>query len=230
MRRYQTLLPAALGAVALMAAFAAPARATIIDYSLNKFVGEGNVPAGPYGTVELNDNNGGPNVQVTVTLAAGVGFVNTGTGGALDWTLKSPSALTITGLDTTNFTFATNNSSAHAGGAGNFLYQIDCKSCGTGGSNPYTGTLSFTIDNVSISQFMRNDSEFYFASDVCTNVTNNSCTQGKTGNVASNTKNDATPAPEPPAIALLGSGLLALGLVRRRSPVLLARRVAGRVC
>ena len=59
-----------------------PLPATIIDYSLNSLHRKRNSAGWPYGTVELNDN-GGPNVQVTVTLSGGEGFVNTGAGAAL---------------------------------------------------------------------------------------------------------------------------------------------------
>jgi hypothetical protein len=52
-----------------------PARADVI-YSFDTFTGSGTPPPGPYGSVKLHQN--GADVDVTVMLLAGEGFVNTG--------------------------------------------------------------------------------------------------------------------------------------------------------
>lgn len=205
----------------------APAQATIITYTFTNYVGTGTAPSGPYGTVELNDN-GGANVTVTVTLASGEGFVNTGAGEALAWDLFSDttpqSALTITGL-TSGFTLDVNGTGVHTGGAGDFDYGISCgvTGCGHGGNSPYTGPLSFTIDNVSLSNFVANADGFFFASDICTSVdaTTDKCNPGGlTGNIVTG---PSTSVPEPATLALFAVGLGALGLAvgRRRK----ARRI-----
>jgi hypothetical protein len=215
--------PLAVVAVAASAlALGQPAHATVITYTYNDYVGSGTPPSGPYGTVELNDN-GGSNVAVTVTLASGEGFVNTGAGESLAWdlfgtTTPQPSQ-TITGL-TSGFSFNVNGTGLHTGGAGDWDYAITCVICGNGGSSPYTGTLSFTINDVSLSDFVPNLAGFTFASDICTsvNATTGKCNPGAlTGNVTASSPNASVP--EPATLALFAAGLGALGfaLGRRRT-------------
>ncbi len=93
--------------------------------------------------------------------------------------------LTITGL-TTGFTLlnstgncnnATGCSAAsgsiHADGTGSWDFGIDCSSaCGTGGNMPYTAHVKFTIDGITLSQFVTNGNGFSFGSDICTKVGN----------------------------------------------------------
>ena len=75
--------PLLLGvALAFGVGLGTPASATIIDYSLDQYTGNGTPPSGPYGTVELNDH-GGSNVEVTLTLSSGEGLINSGAGAAL---------------------------------------------------------------------------------------------------------------------------------------------------
>jgi PEP-CTERM motif len=189
-----------------------PARATIIDASLNVFTGTGSVPPGPYGAVELNDH-GGANVEVTVTLTPGEGFVNTGAGEALTWDLAGNPPVSIEGLNITDFTIANNGkSTGNLDGTGSWFYAIDCKICGAGGSSVFTGTLNFTIDNIALGDFITNGKTtngYLFASDICTAVTNNTCSSGITGDIAASDPPAETPVPEPSTFVLLGTAGLA---------------------
>jgi hypothetical protein len=206
-------------AVSLSMAMAIPASAAFIDYSLSQFTGGGTPPAGPYGTVDLNDH-GGANVEVTVTLTSGEGFVNSGAGAALTCDLTGKPVATITGLNSTDFSISHDGTSTgNLDGTGSWFYEIDCtvSACGSGGNAPLTGTpLDFTIDNVGLSSFISNnktENGYYFASDICTSVVNGGCA-GITGDVVADAA--SAPVPEPASLTLLAGGLLVLAYVLRR--------------
>ncbi|MGC8523952.1 MAG: PEP-CTERM sorting domain-containing protein [Acidibrevibacterium sp.] len=217
------LAAAFLFAVGGLGVAAAPAIAGTLDYTLNDYVGSGtsSLPS-TYGTVALNDN-GGSDVTVTVSLAAGVGFVKTGAGYALTWDLANAPSITVPAASiTSGFSLVSSSAgSLHTGGAGTWDYAIDCSTttCGSGGSTPYTGRpLSFTIDNVTLADFIANGNGNYFGADVCLGVSNGGCGHGITGMVVAN--NAGVPGnaniPEPASMALLGGALGAFAAVRRR--------------
>jgi hypothetical protein len=156
-------------------------------------------------------------VQVSVQLASGVVFVNTGgtqglggsflfniTGGPFiadqtiptGWSLESDSAGTI-----------------HMDGFGDFGYGLNCTACATGGSTAASDPSSLLFDisgnftAASLAALSSNGNpDVYFAADVYS--------AGNTGPVGAGTMSGTTP--EPTAIVLLGSSMIGIGAIVRR--------------
>lgn len=218
------LIVTALSAIGL-GLVAAPASATLI-YDLNDGT---TVGSGTYGTVTVTQN-GTDSVNVTVDLAPGVGFVNTG---LEPFTFTLDSGLpTLTSADIANLTtgFALDSTSPVSNdGAGSFQYGLTCTTavCGTGGNAPFPGPLSFDINLTGITEtsFISNGTT-EFAADICTSFTAGQGCSGATG-VAFVTSGGTTTGgtgtttggnvPEPATIALIGLGLTILSLGRRIS-------------
>jgi hypothetical protein len=202
----------------VLVAISQPAQADLL-YTFDTYTGTGSPPVGPYGTVDLNQN--GANVDVTVTLAAGEGFTNTGAGAALTWDLAGKPVVAITNLDGTRFSVSHDGTSTgNLDGTGSWFYQIDCTAaaCGSGGNHPYPRPLTFTIDNISTADFISNgktSTGYKFASDICTQVGTDGTCAGITGDVTA-TFDSATSIPEPAALSILGTALLGWRALRRQ--------------
>jgi hypothetical protein len=207
------------GSIALVAG-SLPAQADLL-YTFDTFTGSGSPPVGPYGAVNLHQD--GANVDVTVTLSAGERFVKTGAGAALIWDLAGNPAVTITGLNTTNFAFSHDGTTTgNLDGTGNWFYEIDCTDagCGHGGSHPNPGPLTFTIDNIATGDFVINNKTpngYIFASDICTQRgAGRSGCSGITGDVVASNSPAPRTIPEPGTLSILGTVLLALSALYHR--------------
>ncbi|MHB1542820.1 MAG: PEP-CTERM sorting domain-containing protein [Steroidobacteraceae bacterium] len=220
---------------ALALGFLPQARAGAISYTLNTYYGTTPASTGSYGTVLLTQD--GSNVDVSVSLATGVGFVDTGAGDSLMWDLNSSvsSPINLTGLTpgflvrggslssgTWTVSSVTNGFNGNASGDWNFAVTCAGGACGKGGSSPAITppALSFTIDNIGLSDFITNGDGNYFASDVCVKViSGDSCAAGSNTGVISG--GPSSSVPEPGALALFAAGLGALGFAlsykRRRA-------------
>src|SRR5262249_581464 len=218
MNRAKSLRVVAIAIASLGALMATPqsVHADVI-YTLDTFTGSGTPTPPPYGTVNLHQD--GVNVDVTVTLSAGEGFVSTGAGAALTWDLDGEPIVTIPNLDLTKFAVSHNGTTTgNLDGTGSWFYQIDCIICGSGGSNPYPGPLSFTIENISIADFIINNKTstgYLFASDICTQMALDGGCAGITGDVVASDIPSRS-APEPAPLALLGAGLLGFCVVAQK--------------
>lgn len=232
---------------ALALGFLPQARAGAISYTLNTYYGTTSPTTGSYGTVLLTQE--GSNVLVSVSLATDVGFVDTSAGDSLMWDLSSSvSSINITDLSTGfsvqggslissgTWTVSSVTNEFHGDGSGYWNFAVTCAdtdgaadtdgngstvACGQGGSSTAPGPLSFTIDNIGLSDFIINSDHNYFASDVCIQVdSNGSCASGS-NNTGVISGRPSSSVPEPGALALFAAGLGALGFAlsykRRRA-------------
>jgi hypothetical protein len=181
-------------------------------FSLDTYVGSGTPAAGPWGTVTLTQAGTSVNVSVALTAPA-VGFVKTGAGDALFFNLDGISSISVSDL-TSGFSFESLTSgNIHSGGAGSWDFGVACGgACGSGGSSPAPGPLSFSIADVTLDDFIPNDNGYFFSSDLCIGLKSGKCVV--TGNAVSD-HDDAISVPEPGTLALFGAGLAGI-IVRKR--------------
>ena len=210
--KFGALKGALLGSLMGLSCLTALAPAANASIILNISDGNG---TGPFGTVTLTQM-GSQEVGVDVALNPSYSFVDTGSHQSFGFNLTSGLPTATINVSTTGFAPAAAFSN---GFAGSFAYAVACTGCGNGGSSPLHGPLDFTVSvasgSLSVSNFIANAAGHTFAADV---IGPNATGATFTGLVESNGTGSAPTVPEPVSLSLVGGGLLALGLLRKRLP------------
>jgi hypothetical protein len=181
--------------------------ASAIDFQLTSDHCTGGCGTAPFGTVSVVQ--AGANVTITVTLAAGYSFVQTG---AADFQAFKFNGVGVTLADisvaahTPALVAATG--AFNGDGTGDFVFGINCPTCQNGGAGAFTNPITFTVANATIADLTQaNALGNIFVADVL-------APNGNTGPV--DVSGPPTNVPEPTSLTLLGFGVLSAGLAWRK--------------
>jgi hypothetical protein len=213
--RIKSFLPVFFG----LAFAALPALADQYSFTMDHC--SGGCGTAPFGTVDVTQD-GTNTVKLVVTLTTGDKFVSTGFPGSFGFNISGNPNIGISNLTAGWSLLSTTAGNLHFDGFGNLDYALTCDTCGSGGSNPFAGPISFDITATGLtptsfaelSRLPPGSEQTYFVADIIG-------TTGNTGPVGATLSQTA--APEPGSISLLAAGallLLFIGLRRNRKATL----------
>ena len=221
----QILIAAILGLGLMFGVSLTPANATVMTFNLTSdHCSATCLPGGiSAGAVTVTDNGTGT-LHFAVTLATGFGIINTGGGQGLGASFGfnlDMSPITLSNLVTPGGSYSlisTSAGSIHVDGFGDFSYGLNCDSCGNGATNPdfTTNAIAFDVTagaGLTLADVIKSSGgspNAFFALDAFSTIT------GATGPIDASTGTLQETIAEPQSLALLGVGLVAFGLVRRR--------------
>ena len=164
------------------------------------------------GTVTVTDT-GANTVSVSVQLANGNQFVNTGFDASFGFNLAGNPTITYSAINpAAGFTIPGGNpqsaGSLHMDGTGFFEYGLEA--VGSGGSQPQGSSLTFTITGtgLDVTDFQANADNQLFAADIISGTT------GKTGGI--DVSGGTVTTPEASSTLLLSLALIGVVLVSRK--------------
>lgn len=194
MRRFMRF--ALVGAFALLfAGFVAPTNGLAIDFQLTSDHCTGTCGTAPFGTVSVTQ--AGANVNIVVTLGAGITYAQTGAADGQIFKFNGTGVVLgdiVVGAHVPALVAATG--AFNGDGTGDFIFGINCPSCGNGPTG-FGGAVSFTVNNATVAELTQaNNLGNIFVADILG-------LNGNTGPVDVT----AVPTPEPSTILLSGLGL-----------------------
>jgi hypothetical protein len=183
--------------------------------SFNLSIDHCSIPCAPIGTIFGTDTltQNGTTVDVTVHLNSPFEYAKTGAADSQAFKFNATGVVLgdIT-VDQTvpGQTLAAETGAFNGDGTGQFTFGIECTTCGNGLSSAFSNDITFHVANAVISDLtVPNNLGFVFVADV------GNPSNGNTGPIGATPA--TTPVPEPASIWLLGSAMVGLGFVRKRT-------------